>query len=245
MKKFLIAALGTCLLLVGNIYSLHNPLRYYSDRLDEYFEKSKTNNQQYIDHTPMDEMYFPDIVYAVGKIMYWPSDEASLSELDRIGVEVKYYSEPGEESQPRFVTSPDYILRNEDMYELGHGLTTWPTYDKGWRYAIPIGSRSDEYLYVKLEDLKKVTQNLLQNRIESLRKSGCSDLELSWTASCLADGYESELLYIDAGLFEKGMYASPDFARPIYFDGFTVALSAACVIFLIGMMRERLGDKNV
>ncbi|MBW4081965.1 hypothetical protein [Paenibacillus sp. S150] len=126
--------------------------------------------------------------------------------------------------------------QGSSFYELGYGYTSYPTYEKGWRYVRPFkttedasAALSEEYYYVKLGSLEAV----LDTAIRANKPFRAAVRQQHWT---LDRGKHIFARYIDDVLYQNGAYLSPDlFYRVV--DRWSVMLLGVVggiVFFLLG-----------
>ncbi len=125
------------------------------------------------------------------------------------------------------------------FYETGYGYTSYPTYEKGWRYVRPFqttetsdATANGKHYYVKLESLEAV----LDKTIEANQPLRAAIRQQKWSIS---HGRFELTRFVDDKLHQHGAYLSPDLSRPT-FDGWSIALLGALGGLGAGLFRTRL-----
>ncbi len=150
-----------------------------------------------------------------------------------------YYAAPGDtkpaltlEAGKQYVVYSGYMHGAffwEKLWGFGYGLKSWPTYEKGWRYAAPFvpveeyeSACSGTYespgcYYVGLGDLKRVVfqEPLLMGDIkENGDTSGMADARIAQGGDYGISMGKDFLYFADAFLYSGGEYESPDYEYP-------------------------------
>jgi len=106
-----------------------------------------------------------------------------------------------------------YIINTNDINSYKYGIQSWPTYNKGWRFAIPFVEEGNEKLvtkayYVKLKDLYSPLKTIKKVVHYQIPK-----------------GYNNRrlLLIKDEMLYKEGCYLSPDLLKPVL-DSWSIIL---------------------
>jgi hypothetical protein len=125
------------------------------------------------------------------------------------------------------------------FYETGYGYTSYPTYEKGWRYVRPFqttetsdAAANGKHYYVKLEALEAV----LDKTIEANQPLRAAIRQQKWSIS---HGKFELTRFVDDKLHQHGAYLSPDLSRQA-FDGWSIALLGAIGGLGAGLFRTRL-----
>lgn len=176
-----------------------------------------------------------------------------------------YYAAPGDEEPAltleagkQYVVYSGYMRGAffwEKLWGFGYGLKSWPTYEKGWRYAAPFVP-VEEYgnacggtyespgcYYVGLGDLKRVVfqEPLLMGELkENGDTSGMTDARTAPGGDCGLRMGNDFLYFADAFLYSGGGYESPDYKYPPLnlarlrhrfdgWDGVCILLSGGCL----------------
>lgn len=161
-------------------------------------------------------------------------------------VTIRYYSEiPGHETAPaleikkgtKIIALPE-DSKGSPFYEAGYGYTSYPTYEKGWRYVRPFRladgehlPSSDQYYYVRIEDLKAVIGEVIKVNpfmLTEIRQQGWS----------VQTGKHNIATYLDRILYRNGAYLSPDLLHHV-FDRWNVCMTATAGILIILMLIGR------
>lgn len=124
--------------------------------------------------------------------------------------DVAYYAAPEDTEDPVLVRRKGDWVTLYDLYSDklgGRGIeNTYPTYQKGWRYAYPLpltqgetwedGGHHSTKLYVRLKDLEQVQTDLLQvNRYEGIFDSVIEFDDRRWDGKPYEKGEKEEILY--------------------------------------------------
>ena len=179
---------------------------------------------EYQDHSSMDEMDIEKIVDSYFSVspLNAPLDQSVV--LDR---DIYYYSEPDGDSQIlcKLNAGERYFIYG-DFLTLQPRTLSLPTYDQGWRYALPLITEeqyrkldylsglpvwvrgegpyiSEQYGYIRTEDMIYLIRNFQR------QSAGYSWMdEIRWLFD---DRYALGHLYgADQLLWEEGVYLSPD-----------------------------------
>ena len=214
--SFFLAAIFLCTVLfrVGsNLYANH--------KLREEFSLS-SDLSPYQQGTPMEEMdltryeeYFPTIFTLTGY---------SLTHRIKTPVTLRYYNEiPSDASAITYeipkgteiLAIPEYI-NGAPIYEIGYGYTSYPTYEKGWRYVRPFSTDNagnpglGKYYYVRLEELEAVIKKVMdENKVMSKPQKYFYWSDSRWIREVS--------LKIDSVFYSNGIV----FSRDMLYDVFT------------------------
>ncbi len=212
----------------------------YDSQFTALHSRGRAENDQYHDHVPMEEMDLeafdlgPD---AVALVYYEPRVESIVLPDD-----ITYYRNfwgvklpvltlrKGTELQ--MMTGSGYAL------PYGYGFYTFPTYEAGWRYAVPfelytefdgetyllstLSQDAFDYLYVRLEDIFRLYQVYWTEYLTERRQQSTP-----YTAYRLY----STVLYLDGDLRRIGYYMSDESLLASVFPGDIQALvlGTACL----------------
>ncbi len=124
------------------------------------------------------------------------------------------------------------------FHEIGYGYTSYPTYEKGWRYVRPFqttevwdAAANGKYYYVKLEALEAV----VDKTIEANQPLLAAIQQQKWSKN---HGKFVFARFVDNKLHQHGAYLSPDLSRST-FDGWSIALLGAIGGLGAGLFRTR------
>ncbi|WP_405107074.1 hypothetical protein MHH28_26350 [Paenibacillus sp. FSL K6-1217] len=195
----------------------------------------------YVQGIPLEQMdlsayssYFPGIS---------GEPEYSLTHRIEAPVSLQYYTEiPGgatavalEIPKGTMIEAIPPKSQGSSFYELGYGYTSYPTYEKGWRYVRPFKTAEDanpalseKYYYVQMDSLEAV----LDSAIRANKPFRAAVRQQHWT---LDQGKHTFARYIDDVLYQNGAYLSPDlFYRT--FDRWNIMLLGAVVVITIVLL---------
>jgi hypothetical protein len=115
----------------------------------------------------------------------------------------------------------------------GYGCRSYPTYEKGWRYAKPftLSGKETEYLllphyFVRTSDLESVAKTAIESTkpmMDALKNNGIS----------VQDGVFSYTRFIDTIFYDKGVFCSPDLIHPVWQPLDTIMMSLAATLLLL------------
>lgn len=205
---------------------------YQNNQLRAQFPSTASSSpyQQGIPIEKMDltayDSYFPNIFAALGY---------SLTHRIETPVTLRYYSEIPDDKAAFTLEIPKGTTivaipegtTGSAFQEVGYGYTSFPTYDKGWRYVRPfvtadgVNSSADneQYFYVSLDSLEAVLDKI----IEANRPFHAAIRQQGWT---LNKGKHVIARYVDNALYQHGAYLSKDMFYPV-FDRLNVMLLGA------------------
>lgn len=218
----------------------------YNYRLKSAFKASITPSPYQLG-IPMDEMDLT--VYSP----YLPLDMAlpSYPWTSRVvtPVTIRYYSgipDRGTAPALEIKKGTKIIALPEDsegspLHKAGYGYTSYPSYERGWRYVRPFqladGERlpsSDQYYYVRIEDLKAVIGEVIKVNpiiLADARRSGGN-------VETVKHNFAT---YLDKSLYWHGACLSPDLFHQV-FDRWNVYMTAtAGVLILLMLIGRRTG----
>jgi hypothetical protein len=125
------------------------------------------------------------------------------------------------------------------FYEIGYGFTSYPTYEKGWRYVRPFrttetsdAASNGKYYYVKLESLEAV----LDKTIEANEPLRAAIQQQNWSIN---RGKFVFARFIDDKLHQHGAYLSPDLSHQTV-DGWSVTLLGAIGGMAVFLLNKKL-----
>lgn len=216
-------------------------------------ENDAPGSDQYIDHVPMEEMDFPALKISIATAALG-FDPYTLSVT--LPEDIVYYREENGLKVPALTlpkgSEVSFYMTMDSFIPYGYGYLTYPTYERGWRYAVPfevdgepyhylrnenrILSQADEdFYYVKLEDIETVYRMLFVARRGT-------DLD-PWEMEHLV---QINLLIIDEILLWNNIYLSPDMQAAVlspwnlfaFLIAFLLMLAAAILLFCGPEKRE-------
>ena len=211
-------------------------------------ENDAPGSDQYIDHVPMEEMDFPALGFSMA-IAPLGFDPYTLSVT--LPKDIVYYREENGIKVPILTLSKgseiSLYITDHTIIPYGYGYLTFPTYERGWRYAVPfeldgkddyirewgeesiLSQEEADFYYVKLRDIELVYRLLVSNR---LVEKGTDPQEIERRV-------QSNLLRIDQILQGNNIYISPDMQAAIlspwnlfaFLIAFLLMLAAAILLF--------------
>ena len=211
-------------------------------------ENDAPGSDQYIDHVPMEEMDFPALGFSMA-IAPLGFDPYTLSVT--LPKDIVYYREENGIKVPILTLSKgseiSFYITDHTIIPYGYGYLTFPTYERGWRYAVPfevdgeddyirewgeesiLSQEEADFYYVKLRDIELVYRLLVSNR---LVEKGTDPQEIERRV-------QSNLLRIDQILQGSNIYISPDMQAAIlspwnlfaFLIAFLLILAAAILLF--------------
>ena len=134
------------------------------------------------------------------------------------------------------------LTHGENSAVFGYGLTSFPTYEKGWRYAVPFTASDEEpiptsgsldvlsqdeydYYYVRLRDLYRIAAAHFRTYPEYHDR-----------------GYELSVrtvLWADWRLFTQMMYDSPDLSLSLFDTADFCLLGGAVLSLMIAILLSK------
>ena len=211
-------------------------------------ENDAPGSDQYLDHVPMEEMDFPALGFSMA-IAPLGFDPYTLSVT--LPKDIVYYREENGIKVPALTLSKgseiSFYITDHTIIPYGYGYLTFPTYERGWRYAVPfevdgeddyirewgeesiLSQEEADFYYVKLRDIELVYRLLVSNR---LVEKGTDPQEIERRV-------QSNLLRIDQILQGSNIYISPDMQAAIlspwnlfaFLIAFLLILAAAILLF--------------
>ena len=238
MLKWIPRALAIVLLLIicvsvaGRIKTNRQLKAQYTER-----ETYSGLQGQYQKQVPMEEMDF-----SAFNSLFPMALEGQEAVKISLPADLTYYRrvEGGKEAVMTLKKGTKVLAVHPDFKEiLGYGISGFPTYEKGWRYAkaflTEAGGETDRY-YVKTKDLERAAAVFLDSSRyyqQRQRESGDSRPDFIFR---MTRG-------IDTVLYENGLYFSPDLARPVWTFRQT-CLAIAAAVLLIGSFLVKQGKKQ-
>ncbi len=125
--------------------------------------------------------------------------------------------------------------------DAGYGLCSYPTYERGWRYARPFttvnqntGAESSSYYFVRTEDLERTAQTIIGDN-ESLQKS------MQSRGLSTGDAVIAMTRYVDNIFYDHGVFCSPDLQQPVWrwTDVIWLSLSVAALAAVVCSFRKQ------
>ena len=211
-------------------------------------ENDAPGSDQYIDHVPMEEMDFPALGFSMA-IAPLGFDPYTLSVT--LPKDIVYYREENGIKVPILTLSKgseiSLYITDHTIIPYGYGYLMFPTYERGWRYAVPFEvDGEDDYLrdwgeesilsqeeadfyYVKLEDIELIYQLLIADR-PIAEEIDPREMERRILIN---------LLQVDGTLRWSNIYISPDVQAAIlspwnlfaFLIAFLLMLAAAILLF--------------
>lgn len=247
-KRFLWrCAVWTVILLLGLFVYRAGSALYHNYQLRDQFVAAASASP-YQQGVPLEKMdltayasYFPQT--------FAPLDY-SLTYRIETPVTLKYYADipTGETAVALEIAEGTTIVAIPEettgsaFQEAGYGYTSYPAYERGWRYVRPFlttegvdHQRHESYYYVKMDSLEAVLDkviNVNESFQAAIRQQG-------WT---LHKGTHVIARSIDNALYHHGAYLSPDlFDRVI--DRWNVVLLVVATGMLIAVVLLRRGAR--
>ena len=211
-------------------------------------ENDAPGSDQYLDGVPMEEMDFPALGFSLA-IAPLGFDPYTLSVT--LPKDIVYYREENGLKIPALTllkgSEISFYITDHTIIPYGYGYLTFPTYERGWRYAVPfeldgkddyirewgeesiLSQEEADFYYVKLRDIELVYRLLVSNR---LVEKGTDPQEIERRV-------QSNLLRIDQILQGSNIYISPDMQAAIlspwnlfaFLIAFLLMLAAAVLLF--------------
>lgn len=207
-------------------------------------------SDQYLERVPMEEMDFPafDISIAtapVGVVPYFVQIE--------LPEDLTYYREILGVKVPALTLKKGSILTftEKSSNPYGYGYLTFPTYERGWRYAAPfqtgneifqyegeILSQEDiTFYYVRLEDIEKLYKLSVKKISEAI---GTERYDANMREALLYTAVRR----VDQLLASDNIYLSPDIGGSVFSPSdWVYVVAAGTIIVLIFIFLFRLRRK--
>lgn len=218
----------------------------------------------YIQGVPMEEIDFDDIrsryIHTAAAL---PLPFYDFSFLYTLTDDITYYTVENGNMKPAFtVPKGTEILWFCGSADYGYGLYSYPTYQKGWRYARPfrtlaelgLENRSAEkmdgneldnllngvlseqsYYYVRLDDLKKLSGSIFTQ--EEIRTNYLYDISSEEAA-------RTTLFWWDDEYYRWGVFCSPDLQKNVWDIGNSILLAAAVICAAAAVIAHLRRRKN-
>ena len=206
-------------------------------------ENTAEGSDQYLNHVPMEEMDFPvfDISLGNGLLGFEPYIISATLPHD-----IVYYREVMGIKVPALTLKKGSVvslqLESGHSIPYGYGFFTFPTYERGWRYAVPfevdgepfqwegdsdatLSQETMDYYYVKLSDIIEVAQLLLSD-----------DLDETVNAQPIGFGVYNAVFRIDHLLASDNIYLSPDIGGSVFTKWDVILLVASAGCFLLALI---------
>ena len=204
-------------------------------------------SDQYLDGVPMEEMDFPALGFSLA-IAPLGFDPYTLSVT--LPQDIVYYREVNGLKIPALTllkgSEISFYITDHTIIPYGYGYLTFPTYERGWRYAVPfeldgkddyirewgeesiLSQEEADFYYVKLEDIETVYRTLFLTRQESTLDPREMERRVL-----------TNLLQVDGTLRWSNIYISPDVQAAIlspwnlfaFLIAFLLMLAAAILLF--------------
>ncbi|KWX88974.1 hypothetical protein AMQ83_03350 [Paenibacillus riograndensis] len=134
--------------------------------------------------------------------------------------------------------------QGSSFYELGYGYTSYPTYEKGWRYVRPFKTAEaaspglgEEYYYIEIDSIEAV----LKSAIRANKPFLTAVRQQYWN---LGQGTHTFARLIDDALYQNGAYLSPDlFYRVV--DRWSVMLFGGVAIVAVFLLGSSSGYERI
>lgn len=211
-------------------------------------ENDAPGSDQYLDGVPMEEMDFPALGFSLA-IAPLGFDPYTLSVT--LPKDIVYYREENGLKIPALTllkgSEISFYITDHTIIPYGYGYLTFPTYERGWRYAVPfeldgkddyirewgeesiLSQEEADFYYVKLEDIELIYQLLISDR----------PVEEEIDPRERERRVQSNLLRIDEILMLDNIYISPDMQAAIlspwnlfaFLIAFLLMLAAAVLLF--------------
>lgn len=218
-------------------------------------------SDQYLDGVPMEEMDFPALGFSLA-IAPLGFDPYTLSVT--LPKDIVYYREENGLKIPALTLLKDseisFYITDHTIIPYGYGYLTFPTYERGWRYAVPfevdgendylrdwgeesiLSQEEADFYYVKLEDIETVYRTLFLTRQESTLDPREMERRVL-----------TNLLQVDGTLRWSNIYISPDVQAAIlspwnlfaFLIAFLLMLAAAVLLFCGPAKRKPPADYRV
>lgn len=229
MKKIIIYTF--CFVVIFGIIGRVGCNIYYNHKLESNFVQNEREND-YKDGIPVHEINFRQYRQYIEFLSALPDypPEWDYFTIDR---PIIYYEEVNGEKVPAYEIPAGTELKT--VYTNGYGFYSYPTYKKGWRWVRPFlepdSTQSlDElpYYYVKLSDLEKYLGRRLSFSygLENILRGGIPEAVFLGTR------------LIDKTFYEKGIFLSPDYFKPIWTWDCTLMIAVLLIVLTTLLVRK-------
>lgn len=218
---------------------------YHNNQLHTQFSETE-NISPYQQEVPIEEIdltvyndYFPQVFALI---------DLNLTSNLETPVTLRYYTEiPTKDTAAAFeiakgttiIAIPEWSTGSQ-LHDLGYGYTSYPTYERGWRYVRPfltaggeVNVESKQYYYVKLGSLESVLGKVIAEN-KSLQSAG----HIKWRS--ILTGKHTTARYIDNTLYQHGVYLSPDLSRHVIDFWSILLLIAIGILLAIVLLHKRI-----
>ena len=198
---------------------------------------------QYLRNVPMEEMDFCSYDARI-KVIQAAAETANPLTLT-LPFDLTYYRQSGNQKIPAYTLKKGteiVLTLGENSAVFGYGLTSFPTYKKGWRYAVPFTASDEEpiptsgsldvlsqneydYYYVRLRDLYRIAATHFRTYPEYHDRV----YEMSVRT----------VLWADWRLFTQMMYDSPDLSLPLFDTADFCLLGGAVLSLTIAILLNK------
>lgn len=203
--------------------------------------RSREKSDQYWNQVPMEQMDLSDFAFLGEGLTGFSPKKVSFNW--RLPADLTYYRDVEGEKVPALTLKKGTMVSwPMDTYFGGYGFYTFPTYEAGWRYAVPFTSEEVvsgwekglyvlpqteyDYYYVRLEDLKPVVAAAYKAQGERGTPRSV----------------RSTILLFDEGLVRHNTFISADLRASIspaqYLPNFIAA--ALCLLAALLLFRAQL-----
>ncbi len=214
-------------------------VKQYNEKLDQNFEYTKYDYlyDGYKNQIPMEEMDFEELEKDMGVVRLVYANNITFE----INKDIYYYASPDKKSKIVHVIHKGDVLiygcNKHSIQKLEYRMETWPTYQVGWRYGMPLCVVSDDgrcitqfgpnekewYGYITIEDMLYMWDSYKKSYFDLMREIG-NNVTKEMRQATYAIYAKDTLLY------DRGMYLSPDLYKS-YWDKTTITLLIGAVIF--------------
>ena len=236
------------LLLLGTAWEIRDNARGNSrtaELIEQFNPESRRpdRSDQYLNHVPMEQMDLSEYDFLVDTLMGGAGNPPPINwELPN---DVVYYQEVDGKKVPALTLEKGTVVSwPRDSYFGGYGFYTFPTYEAGWRYAVPFTSEAVvsgwekglyvlpqteyDYYYVRLEDLKPVVAAAYKAQGERGTPRSV----------------RSTTLLFDEGLVRHNTFISADLRASISPAQYLPNLTAAALCLLAALLLFRAQPKH-
>lgn len=224
-------------------------------------KNTSEGSKQYLDHVPMEDMNFQTLNFDTGSYVGNSFFSPYIIEIT-LPKDLVYYQQTMGVKIPALTLKKgskiSFYIEPNSFVPYGYGYSTYPTYEQGWRYAVPfevdkepyqwngdlgyaLSQKEADFYYLRLSDLEVVARLLIQSQIESAGLEPFSEAELEQSIYNL-------VFYIDYRLLYNDIYFSPDIGGTLItkWDIFLLITSAGCFLLaLILLFRSCRTSKSL